>query len=150
MKLETIVSLPADALHPIRSKMGLEGRKLTSSNQAVRISAVIGFLGVALGAFGAHGLEPRLEANGTGEVWKTAVLYHLVHAVMLFLVATRANFHRGAWISFLLGILLFSGSLYVLALTNLTWLGAVTPFGGLSLLAGWGWLIWRPSSGTGS
>lgn len=109
----------------------------------------MGFLGVALGAFGAHGLEPRLATNGTLEVWDTAVLYHLVHAVMLFLVATRPDFHKGAWTCFLIGILLFSGSLYILALTNMTWLGVVTPLGGLSFLAGWGWLVWKPPSESG-
>jgi uncharacterized membrane protein YgdD (TMEM256/DUF423 family) len=126
--------------------MGREEQELISSIQAVRVSAVVGFLGVALGAFGAHGLEPRLAANGTREIWETAVLYHLIHAVMLFLAATRPDFHRGAWTSFLVGILLFSGSLYVLALTNLVWLGAVTPLGGVAFLLGWGWLAWKTKS----
>jgi uncharacterized membrane protein YgdD (TMEM256/DUF423 family) len=130
----------------IRSNMEAEGghggKQLTSP---ARISATIGLLGVVFGAFGAHGLEARLMENATLDIWETAVLYHLVHAIMMFVVATRPDFHKGAWISFLIGVLLFSGSLYVLALTKLTWLGAITPLGGVTFLVGWGWLIWKPS-----
>jgi uncharacterized membrane protein YgdD (TMEM256/DUF423 family) len=107
-----------------------------------RIAAATGFLAVALGAFGAHGLKDILAQNGTAAVWEKAVFYHSIHAIMLFLVAGRKPFAAGAWWSFLAGILIFSGSLYLLAVTNLKWLGAITPVGGLSFLVGWAWLFW--------
>lgn len=107
-----------------------------------RIAAATGFLAVALGAFGAHGLKDILAQNGTAAVWEKAAFYHFIHAVMLFLVAGRKPFAAGAWWSFLAGILIFSGSLYLLAVTNLKWLGAITPVGGLSFLVGWAWLFW--------
>ena len=109
---------------------------------ATRIAAVLGFLAIALGAFGAHGLEKVLTDNRTTEVWKTAVLYHLIHTVMLFVLAQRPVVPRGPWWSFAVGVLIFSGTLYVLAVTNVKWLGAITPLGGLSFLLGWGWLGW--------
>lgn len=104
---------------------------------AIRTAAVLGFVGVALGAFGAHGLKALLAANGTLEVWQTAVLYNLVHAVAGLFAAERKPV--ASWL-FAAGVLAFSGSLYVLAITNLRWLVAVTPIGGLLFLIGWGWL----------
>lgn len=99
-------------------------------------------LGVALGAFGAHALEARVPADML-EIWRTAVLYHLVHAVGLLIVG-MLSLHLPdsapvTWSGRLLalGILLFSGSLYLLVLTGASWLGAVTPLGGLAFLAGW-------------
>src|SRR5687767_2493112 len=94
---------------------------------ATRIAGAFGFLAVALGAFGAHGLKATLEANGTTAIWEKAVLYHFIHAVMLFMLAQRPVVPRGPWWSFAVGVLIFSGSLYVLAVTNLKWLGAITP-----------------------
>jgi uncharacterized membrane protein YgdD (TMEM256/DUF423 family) len=114
---------------------------------AVRISAVVGFLGVALGAFGAHALKDHLTALHMGDVWEKAVFYHLVHAVVLLLLAGRPTFPRLAWMLFLVGIVLFSGSLYLLAYTGVRWLGAITPLGGLSLLAGWAVLAIRGFAG---
>lgn len=108
------------------------------STTALRIAAVFGFLAVALGAFGAHGLKGTLVANGTVEIWQTAALYHLVHAVVLLVLAQRAVVPRWAFVFFCAGILVFSGSLYVLAVTGGRWLGAITPFGGGCLLVGWG------------
>src|SRR6478672_1256318 len=93
-----------------------------------RIAAVLGFLAVALGAFGAHGLKEVLVRHGTVEIWEKAVLYHLVHAVVLFVIGLRAPLLKGPWFSFVAGIILFSGSLYILALTGVRWWGAVTPF----------------------
>jgi len=113
---------------------------------ALRVSAALGFLAVALGAFGAHGLKPVLEANHTLALWEKAVFYQFIHTVMLYLLAARTPFRGGPWFCFLAGILIFSGSLYLLALTNLRWLGAITPFGGVSFLAGWLWLIVAPIS----
>lgn len=108
---------------------------------AFRISAIFGFAAVALGAFGAHGLKPLLVANGTLEPWQTGALYHLVHAVVLLIVAGREPLNVWAWRFFALGIVIFSGSLYVLSTSNIRWLGAITPFGGLCLLGGWLLLI---------
>lgn len=113
-----------------------------------RIAATLCFLAVGLGAFGAHALKGTLEANGTIEVWKTAVLYHLAHAVALVALALHGSTNRGAFSLLAAGIVIFSGSLYVLALTNPEsvrgWLGAITPLGGLCFLAGWLWLVVAP------
>jgi uncharacterized membrane protein YgdD (TMEM256/DUF423 family) len=87
-----------------------------------------------------------LGANGTTAIWEKAVLYHFIHAVMLFVLAERKPFPCVAWWSFLIGIVFFSGSLYALAATNVRWLGAITPVGGVSFLLGWGWLILKPKA----
>ncbi len=104
---------------------------------AFRLSAVLGFLAVALGAFGAHGLKDLLEEHDRLATWETAVLYHLTHVLVLAAVAARQPFIQSIWWCFLAGILIFSGSLYLLCLTQVTALGAITPLGGLALLAGW-------------
>ena len=110
-----------------------------------RIAAALCCLAVALGAFGAHSLKSTLELHGMLDVWNKAVLYHFIHAIALLALALYGNVNRGAlWLLFA-GIFLFSGSLYLLALTNLRWLGAITPFGGLCFLAGWAWLIIVPT-----
>jgi uncharacterized membrane protein YgdD (TMEM256/DUF423 family) len=110
----------------------------------VGISGVLGFLGVALGAFGAHGLKGRLPENLLA-AWHTGVLYHLIHAVALFALAlyARAASQDVALPAgfFTAGIVLFSGSLYAMALTGATRLGIVTPFGGLCFLAGWALVV---------
>ena len=105
-----------------------------------RIAAVLCFLGVALGAFGAHSLKNVLQANGTTAIWEKAVLYHLAHAVALVALGLHAAANRGAAYLLVAGIVIFSGSLYLLAATNVRWLGAITPIGGLCFLAGWAWL----------
>ena len=110
----------------------------------VRIAAALCFLAVVLGAFGAHALRSSLEMHGMLDVWNKAVLYHFIHAIALFALALYGTANRGAWWLLFAGTFLFSGSLYVMALTNLRWLGAVTPFGGLCFLAGWAWLIIAP------
>jgi uncharacterized membrane protein YgdD (TMEM256/DUF423 family) len=110
----------------------------------VRIAAALCFLAVALGAFGAHWLKPTLEAHGLVDAWNKAVLYHFIHAIALFVLALYRTANRGAWCLLLAGIFLFSGSLYVMALTNVRWLGAITPLGGLCFLAGWAWLVISP------
>ena len=109
-----------------------------------RIGAVLCFLAVGLGAFGAHGLRSTLEGRGMLDVWNKAVFYHFVHAIALLVLALYGTINRGACLLLLVGIFLFSGSLYLLALTNLRWLGAVTPLGGLCFLAGWAWLVLVP------
>ena len=115
-----------------------------SSTAATRLAAFAGFLAVALGAFGAHGLKGLLEKNATLAIWQTAALYHLVHAVVLLVLAQKAPVARVPFALFGAGIAVFSGSLYTLALTNLKWLGAITPLGGACLLAGWLALILKP------
>lgn len=104
-------------------------------------------LAVAIGAFGAHGLKPYLDDYGTG-IFKTASLYHFVHGLGMFISVLLANQQdKTAWLqrsfwAFLVGIVIFSGSLYVLALRSAFpaipgWLGAITPIGGLAFIAGW-------------
>lgn len=106
----------------------------------ILLGGIWGFLGVALGAFGAHGLE-KVLAEGEGlDWWRTAVFYQLVHAPVLVLLAvlplrTRAR-NRAGW-AFLLGSLVFSGTLYAMALGAPRWFGAITPVGGVGLLLGW-------------
>jgi uncharacterized membrane protein YgdD (TMEM256/DUF423 family) len=103
----------------------------------LRIAATFAFLGVGLGAFGAHALSERLEAFGRADTWQTAVFYHVTHAVALLVLAGQPRLPRVAFWLLSAGIVVFSGSLYLLALTNATWLGAITPLGGLAFLAGW-------------
>jgi uncharacterized membrane protein YgdD (TMEM256/DUF423 family) len=110
----------------------------------LRLAALLCFLAVALGAFGAHALKATLEAHGMGDVWNKAVLYHFIHALALFVLALLTNSNRGIWWLLCAGIILFSGSLYLMALTNMRWLGAITPLGGLCFLAGWAWLMVAP------
>jgi uncharacterized membrane protein YgdD (TMEM256/DUF423 family) len=113
----------------------------------LQAGAVWGFLGVAMGAFGAHGLKARLTELGQEANFHTAAQYHMycalaIVAVGLLFVSGRATAAASAagW-SFLLGSLVFSGSLYVLAITGQKWLGAVTPIGGVAILVGWGALV---------
>lgn len=113
------------------------------------LSGISGFLAVALGAFGAHGLQSRLEgvADGAKRLswWQTAAQYHLIHALALAVVAfamTRAPQARFAGVAFVVGTLLFSGSLYAMALGGPRVLGAVTPLGGLGFLVGWAIVAW--------
>jgi uncharacterized membrane protein YgdD (TMEM256/DUF423 family) len=118
-------------------------------------AAAHGFLGVALGAFGAHGLKGKLEVAADGAQrlgwWQTASQYHLAHALAFGLCAYAAARYPGTattvsgWLLHV-GIIIFSGSLYVMALTGTRWLGAITPIGGLCLLGAWlamGIACWR-------
>ena len=105
------------------------------------LGAVFGGLAVGAGAFGAHALKAHLSAEALGW-WQTGAQYHLVHAVALVLTGLFAPRGRPraialAGLAFMSGIVLFSGSLYALALTGARWIGAVTPVGGLLLLVGW-------------
>ena len=104
--------------------------------------AVLGFLAVALGAFGAHGLRERLSSDSMG-IYQTGVQYHMIHALALLALAALADRVRHVavigWL-FVFGVLIFSGSLYLLAITGERWLGAITPLGGICFLAGWGTL----------
>lgn|SRR5690349_20824692 len=106
----------------------------------IKIAGAVGFLGVALGAFGAHGLKQKVTPELLA-IYNTGVLYHLIHGVALLALALFGSatgraitWPAALWVA---GIVLFSGSLYVLALTGVKQLGAVTPLGGLCFLAGW-------------
>jgi uncharacterized membrane protein YgdD (TMEM256/DUF423 family) len=112
--------------------------------------AVAGFLAVAMGAFAAHGLKARLTPEMLG-VFETGARYQMYHAFALFVAAWgcarwRTRTFSAAGSLFAAGIVLFSGSLYALALSGQKWLGAITPVGGLAFLAGWaclGWGAWH-------
>lgn len=114
------------------------------------IGSVYGLLGVVLGAFGAHAVRDRISADML-RVWETAVQYQFWHALALLAVGMLASRFSGAWLTaagwaFALGVLIFSGSLYTLALSGVRVIGAITPIGGLSLIIGWVCLlaaIWR-------
>ncbi len=108
----------------------------------ITLGALSGMLAVVFGAFGAHGLRDRLDAYLMG-VFETAVQYHFYHALAMLAVGVIAlsqpqtvMLKSAGWL-FLIGTLVFSGSLYLLALTGIKWLGAVTPLGGLAFIAGW-------------
>jgi uncharacterized membrane protein YgdD (TMEM256/DUF423 family) len=118
-----------------------------SARLALMLGAAAMFMAVALGAFGAHALKARL-APDMAAVWQTAVQYHAWHALALLAVGillaqdpNRAGLVWAAWL-FAAGIVLFSGSLYVMALTGVRGLGAITPLGGVAWLAGWAALAW--------
>ena len=112
----------------------------------IALGAISAFLGVALGAFGAHGLRKRLSADMLA-VFEIGVRYQLYHALALLGAGAAAarlapDALAAAGVLFVIGTLVFSGSLYVLALSGRKWLGAVTPLGGLALLVGWASLAW--------
>jgi len=108
-------------------------------------AAISGFLSVVLGAFGAHTLKNVLDEYGKS-IYEKAVLYQMFHTIALFVVGILqhlvkdTSFSIAGW-GFLIGIFLFSGSLYLLASTGVKWLGAITPFGGVAFLFGWFWLV---------
>lgn len=101
-----------------------------------RIAAIFAFFGVALGAFGAHGLKDILIEHNSLEIWKTASFYHLVHAVAMLMPGMNKMRYSPA-LFFSIGITIFSGSLYLLSISGFSWLGAITPVGGLAFLIGW-------------
>jgi uncharacterized membrane protein YgdD (TMEM256/DUF423 family) len=108
------------------------------------VAGIVGALGVALGAFGAHGLKQVVTDPHLLDVWETGARYHLVHAAALLGVAAHPGRPRWAGWAFVLGVLVFSGSLYTMALTDQRWLGAITPIGGVSFIAGWVMLAMAP------
>ncbi|HEY2155885.1 MAG TPA: DUF423 domain-containing protein [Isosphaeraceae bacterium] len=121
-----------------------------SGSTWLRLGAILGFLSVACGAFAAHGLKDHLDERGLA-LFETAARYQMYHALALVAVGLLARGSRSsgalcvAGYSFLAGILLFSGSLYALALSGVRWLGAITPFGGVLFLVGWAALaVHRP------
>jgi uncharacterized membrane protein YgdD (TMEM256/DUF423 family) len=119
-----------------------------NAKRILQITGISGALAVGLGAFGAHGLEAILVQNGRLDTFQTAVNYHFYHTLALLGIGILASvkpqwkgFSFTAW-CMILGILIFSGSLYVLSLTGITWLGAITPLGGLSFILGWSSLVY--------
>jgi len=108
-------------------------------------AAVSGFLSVALGAFGAHSLKNILDEYGKS-IYEKAVHYQMFHTLALFVVGVlqhltkETSFSIAGW-GFFVGIILFSGSLYLLGTTGIKWLGSITPVGGIAFLFGWLWLI---------
>jgi uncharacterized membrane protein YgdD (TMEM256/DUF423 family) len=115
------------------------------------LGGIFGFLGVALGAFGAHALKSRLTPEMLG-IFETGVRYQFYHALALCFVGALAlqrpsGVLHASGISFAVGIAIFSGSLYVLVLTDTRWLGAITPLGGLAFLAGWAVFVWAVLAG---
>ncbi|CAN5901499.1 DUF423 domain-containing protein [soil metagenome] len=118
----------------------------------IAAGAINMFIAVAAGAFGAHALKPVLSPELLA-IWQTAATYQMVHALGLIAIAVLIQLmphydvvwlRRAGWLM-LAGILLFSGSLYALALSGVRMLGAITPFGGLSFLSGWALLAWTAS-----
>ena len=115
----------------------------------IGVGALFAFAGVALGAFGAHALEGKVKPEDL-PIWETAVRYHMYHALALMAVGVMQQMpalSQSALLTlsaalFSAGIVVFSGSLYLLVMTDRRWLGAVTPLGGLLLLAGWIALAW--------
>ncbi len=114
------------------------------ANRILCIGAILAGIGVAAGAFGAHGLRPILSEKMMA-VFETGVRYHLLHALAMLIAGlsthwfSHRKFVKAGW-SFCLGILIFSGSLYTLALTDIRMLGMLTPLGGLAFLIGWGFM----------
>ncbi len=106
------------------------------------LGSILAMIAVGLGAFGAHALEDILVANGRVDTWETAVSYHFYHSLAILISSlllhhfSNRNIQRAIY-SFLVGIILFSGSLYVLCLTGLEFLGAITPAGGVLFILGW-------------
>ena len=119
-----------------------------NAKQILQLAVISGALAVGLGAFGAHSLEALLIQNGRLDTFQTAVNYHFYHTLALLGIGVLASVKPdwkgisfAAW-SMVLGILIFSGSLYVLSLTGITWLGAITPLGGLAFILGWSSLVY--------
>jgi uncharacterized membrane protein YgdD (TMEM256/DUF423 family) len=115
------------------------------------LGSLLGLIGVAAGAFGAHALRNKLTPDLL-DTWEIAVRYQLVHALALLAAAWAATQWSGAWVQaagwlFIAGTFAFSGSLYLLSLSGVRWLGAITPIGGLALLAGWACLAWAAYRG---
>jgi uncharacterized membrane protein YgdD (TMEM256/DUF423 family) len=104
----------------------------------IRWAAILGMLAVILGAFGAHALKEILIQNGTNETYKTAVFYHLTHTLAILFLASQSIKSKPIILQlWVLGIILFSGSLYIISVFQLKFIGIITPIGGALLIAGW-------------
>ena len=136
---------------PSRGMDGSPSLDETSSRQAIRHGSIHGLISVAAGAFGAHALKTRLDASLLAN-WETAARYQAVHAVLLVVVglllqSRSSRALRWSVRSLGAGMVVFSGTLYLLALTGQRWLGAVTPLGGLLLMVGWALLAMGATRG---
>jgi uncharacterized membrane protein YgdD (TMEM256/DUF423 family) len=118
--------------------------KRNKKTPIVAIGGVLLATAVALGAFGAHGLEETLAANGRLDTYETAVKYHFYHGLGMILIGILKKQYKQGYdlaCKFMLGgVIIFSGTLYLLSLTNITWLGAITPIGGVLLILAWIWV----------
>jgi uncharacterized membrane protein YgdD (TMEM256/DUF423 family) len=119
---------------------------MINSRQTLLIASISGFLAVALGAFGAHALKQVLLENNRTDTFELAVRYHFYHTLAFLAIAIFMNHFTSKWLAtsalcMLAGLILFSGSLYLLAFTNNTSFAIITPIGGVFLLAGWGFLF---------
>ena len=114
----------------------------TTDRLALRLGALFALFAVILGAMAAHGvLCDYLKRQDRLDLWRTALFYQWVHALALLAVGQGLSARRGTVICWLIGVILFSGSLYILAIDSTQrWAGPLTPLGGLFLIAGWGWL----------
>ncbi len=112
------------------------------TNLSLILGSILSAIGVAIGAFGAHGLNAILEQNARLDTFETGVKYHMYHALALVMVGIiklikpELSLNLIAYM-FLFGIIIFSGSLYTLSITNMKWLGAITPIGGVLFITGW-------------
>ncbi|MCB1757657.1 MAG: DUF423 domain-containing protein [Gammaproteobacteria bacterium] len=125
--------------------MTKEHLQTTTAGRWIGVGALLAMLAVMLGAFGAHGLKSHFSEQQMAW-YQTAFQYHIIHAIALIITGLASaltpskNLPKLAGLCFLSGVLLFSGSLYTLALTQMRWLGAITPLGGIAFLFGWGLL----------
>lgn len=126
-----------------------------NSRSILLAAGLFGATGIGLGALGAHALEPFLTVRGTAHAWDTAARYHMIHAIALLVAGVWLQYAQGpiaravlwAGRSWIFGIILFSGSLYLLALGGPRWLGPVTPAGGVVLIGGWVYIIAAANAG---
>jgi len=112
----------------------------------LQFAAVSGAIAVALGAFGAHALKDKLTKSGTLDTYQTAVSYQFYHTLALLGIGLFAMKYASSWINYagysmIAGIIVFSGSLYILCFTGVKWMGAITPIGGLAFILGWVFLL---------
>jgi uncharacterized membrane protein YgdD (TMEM256/DUF423 family) len=119
--------------------------KSVNARLLMSIAATYGLVAVLLGAFAAHGLKEVLSASSLAS-WQTGVTYQMTHALVLLLIGLwlrqgGSNLVKVAGVLFAIGVLVFSGSIYALVLLQVSWLGPVTPLGGLCLIAGWGCML---------
>jgi uncharacterized membrane protein YgdD (TMEM256/DUF423 family) len=140
--------IAAHAREAMRERGGLaiECGMADARSPWIAVGALNAAIAIAAGAFAAHGLRDRIDARAL-EVFETGARYHMYHAFAILLAGVLATasaargFQIAGWL-FQVGIVLFSGSLYALAVTGTKGLGAMTPFGGLAFIAGWLWLAW--------
>ena len=117
-----------------------------SQTRYLALAATLMAFAVVMGAFGAHALRSRIDAHYMA-IWEKAVLYHLVHALGILVLASSSQVFllagQATLICLSAGLVIFSGSLYLLVLTQISWLGAITPLGGSAMILGWLLLAWR-------